>query len=1730
MPLQLSTLPCGFVHQLLDYHQNLFAYAVAATHPPIDGSPGNSIRQTTRHPDDVMIRDRLAELIDRHTNLFYGFFRVGDNYYHGLFVLTFDIGVISALSATNRHLNDALAIYLLARSMTTVALLPADRSEPPDLLRRRLPLGSEFSSIVRFSSLTYRLGIPSYLTEFDCTELLGLPFIHLLVTNLAPEALVDLPTTSEYREWVAAARESRRDRTTPTPSTTYVSLSSGDNRTISTFTDVPVNFWLSPFILMRGWLVPFSSTSPRPHIHQIMHEVMTEACNMYYEVVQIADNSYHGLFEIVLDLYLTTQLLRVNRIMNYEVIHFLHGTLKSSEKHPLVAVYLKPAGRPGNRPLNYLKPFSIIIMSVPFPIASLAHITSYLQYIDVILELHDDADDSPESHDNLPLWVTRSCDLITSSMRRARLQCCTPRLIRHGYHEAVFRVSLQHVSLFICQTTAAVCSEWCYVLVIVSMPLNICNYTSPASRKLLYGALRANFSTGMTRKAWKQPSPYYELPYQFVAYVFSTSLDSLHTALTSENRPTLPSSVDHVCSPSLFRPQPFTFGTFPVPHLCPWSMSGAGLALHVDTILYVRKALLMHEYEVTDKLRPVDLLISYIRAHFTRFIAALPMDIHNSVYIFNLTDSTAPSRCITSSTGTSLTTPTGWTKDSDLKIDGLTTTLRQTLPSISDSRIHEWLTSRYALTRVQVAHTLQTSALRLLFCLEIFSFDHFFAEDLGDDDNDVPQFSPRPPVRHRLPPHPHRLLTSFLDFYIAALPIIRQVLPHHVFGRLSWVRALWFLQLHRLRFATTTNHRGLQDLFFNLDVQRYTLRHHLQSSVVYIKISHKHPGWYIGSTIHTITDREVSRRSKYNQLCSGTQAFFEPALRIWHAAGTYDHHLPITLQHRPTEEQVRALEQALIATYHPHLNAPFVYTFLRKLGVQLEAPMVVTFLEGGNGARLLRAHHRYTHYRDLPELLGTRSLIEQRETLATIIQYVGSNGILKFFSQRVLRRNSTPIAYLYLLVRFLVFVDEEISRLVTDYFLFLSWLMTFYDKLNTGWTAIYFITENGQRTPSDHVAAPADVVLNESIYRENMSDGRWLTKSQFRRFTVAPLNRWFKLWRQPDQSLLRWQVFVSHQWQLHSQTLRMRPDGRQLRELKNLRESSEHIVISPIDHGPHLAYAFCPQQYFDILTKTFLDPAVFWRRDTNPMQLSEHIQRAIKRHVPTRYHWALAPKESLPYAYVLPKPSKQFLKGRPIVSYSNTWCATLAKFLSTAVLQMLQTVVPPQFVSPTVHSIIQTFIHAFRNNPVTVELQLLQQDLSGFFTSVPHDRIYHSISSLTDMFARHQQIPLDSDIQITMLDRNSLGRLFRGRYRKAGSHYKPLCLRDLPSLVMFLLRHSFFTVGTEILVQHRGASMGSPMAPSICGATAALWEATFHQLIRDQMLTSRYFCSSRYVDNRCLLRIWDGELESLDDCQRHHSRRGHDPLSSSSTSSYGWFQEVYLHPHFYGLPLELEHVPGQELLGTVVDTAQRTLRDLPRGFISFADYPGPKPSLHLKFVNLFIYIVKEVKLPPEPLVMAGSSPDSYLLDDVTWTPDPDMDSDLDASSAHDAGLPPTGSDVDGDPTPHRTLPLSPSPLPGKTTQQTPSTTSPPYYLLFFHIVSTFQGHVNIIVDIFIVFILFFVPHYGTTNSGPTYLLVPFKETSTEDTFQDQHYHSSDRIYTSHDESSLSNSGRRAELH
>ena len=267
-------------------------------------------------------------------------------------------------------------------------------------------------------------------------------------------------------------------------------------------------------------------------------------------------------------------------------------------------------------------------------------------------------------------------------------------------------------------------------------------------------------------------------------------------------------------------------------------------------------------------------------------------------------------------------------KDSHLQLAAITQSITSLIGVVNPQRVRDWLSFRYSFNSTQISHALQNQPINLLFWAEIYSFKHFLDELVGDAYDTITPTPPSHGGRRRLPPRLHILLGLLLDSFVAVLPELRATLPHHILARLSWLRAVWFLKLMQVRPATTTNHRGLLDAFHTADLHTYSLHRHLQPGTVYIKVSHKHPAWYIGSTVHTITEREVSRRSRFNQLRAGTQSFFEPALRIWHAADTYEHYLTIALHARPSESQLRSLEQDMIATYHPQLNAPFVYILL----------------------------------------------------------------------------------------------------------------------------------------------------------------------------------------------------------------------------------------------------------------------------------------------------------------------------------------------------------------------------------------------------------------------------------------------------------------------------------------------------------------------------------------------------------------------------------------------------------------------------------------------------------------------------------------------------------------------------------------------------------------------------------------------------------------------------------
>ena len=53
-------------------------------------------------------------------------------------------------------------------------------------------------------------------------------------------------------------------------------------------------------------------------------------------------------------------------------------------------------------------------------------------------------------------------------------------------------------------------------------------------------------------------------------------------------------------------------------------------------------------------------------------------------------------------------------------------------------------------------------------------------------------------------------------------------------------------------------------------------------------------------------------------------------------------------------------------------------------------------------------------------------------------------------------------------------------------------------------------------------------------------------------------------------------------------------------------------------------------------------------------------------------------------------------------------------------------------------------------------------------------------------------------------------RVFQGSWREKTKQCMTITLRDIPSLVQYLLDHSYFTVGSQVFRQRRGASIWDP--------------------------------------------------------------------------------------------------------------------------------------------------------------------------------------------------------------------------------------------------------------------------------------------------------------------------------
>ena len=83
------------------------------------------------------------------------------------------------------------------------------------------------------------------------------------------------------------------------------------------------------------------------------------------------------------------------------------------------------------------------------------------------------------------------------------------------------------------------------------------------------------------------------------------------------------------------------------------------------------------------------------------------------------------------------------------------------------------------------------------------------------------------------------------------------------------------------------------------------------------------------------------------------------------------------------------------------------------------------------------------------------------------------------------------------------------------------------------------------------------------------------------------------------------------------------------------------------------------------------------------------------------------------------------MKARPIIACDHCWRSRLTAFLAKGVFQIMLVGFPPGSTCNmlSVQQVIRTMWHSMMFFPATEPTDMIQQDLIGFFNSVPHDRI-----------------------------------------------------------------------------------------------------------------------------------------------------------------------------------------------------------------------------------------------------------------------------------------------------------------------------------------------------------------------------------------------------------------------
>ena len=229
---------------------------------------------------------------------------------------------------------------------------------------------------------------------------------------------------------------------------------------------------------------------------------------------------------------------------------------------------------------------------------------------------------------------------------------------------------------------------------------------------------------------------------------------------------------------------------------------------------------------------------------------------------------------------------------------------------------------------------------------------------------------------------------------------------------------------------------------------------------------------------------------------------------------------------------------------------------------------------------------------------------------------------------------------------------------------------------------------------------------------------------EYCRISWHAVDQWLQHYKIGGIQYLRWREFIAKQWTLHQKSAVVPVS---MADIKYLRTLVDELVVQGRDHAATHIHVYCPFLYHHVLRSTFGDPKVYTKRNMTPTAARKYLSQVAAAGWLRKYRRGIKEHTEVPTSYILLKAKKKFLGARPIINYQSFPFGRLFRCTAFVLMAMMKDVFPHSFGNATLPQMF-SFLHSFLSE-TPLEHHLLQsnQDLVGFFTSIPADRIHDAV-------------------------------------------------------------------------------------------------------------------------------------------------------------------------------------------------------------------------------------------------------------------------------------------------------------------------------------------------------------------------------------------------------------------